>query len=134
MIDYNGYEEDFENEDELARWFKESTLGQSIQRVIEEAKQRDAIINPVVYMDILRSASVLERLEGVTKIDVKLNPGFKSGSIRISCKEFAIDSEAAKPLSKLLESASAFSADPNASGGVNVTISFKNLFIEESQS
>lgn len=134
---YMGFDdvEDFEEEDDLASWFVESELGKSIKRVIDEAKAREAIINPVVYMDILKTAIALESTEGVDKIDVKLNPGFKSGSIRVSCKEFDIGTNKTKVLSKLLENASAFSADPRADGGVNVTISFKNLFIdEESQS
>lgn len=127
-------EGDSEEEDELEDWFVNSKLGKSIKRVIDEARNMDAIINPVVYMDILRTASALEGIEGVDDVSVKLNTGFKSGSVRISCKEFILKSENTMPFVKLLNNASGFSVDPRSDGGVHITISFKNIFIDEKAS
>lgn len=130
---YKGFEDedDFTDGDALAEWFVNSELGQAVKRVTDEAKKRDAIINPVVYVDMLKTASAFERLSGVDKVDVSLTPGYKSGSLRIACREFDINSNNMKPLIALLNNASAFSAEPRSDGGVNVNISFKNLFLDE---
>lgn len=129
---YKGFEDedDFDG-DALAEWFVNSELGKAVKRVTDEAKKKDAIINPVVYTELLMCARRFELLSGVESVAIQPLPAYKSLIVKITANEVIFEKEGIKAFSDLIKCGSSFSVDPALNGRVHLNIGIKNIYIDE---